>query len=123
MTYEYRVEDFPGKGLPTGPQIGWIAQDVQQVLPELVATDTDGFMYVSYAHAAPVIAEAVVELHRELDVLRAEGTASCDCSEKMEHVSQELKETVAELAAVQAEASELRARMARMEEMMQAFVK
>ena len=52
-----------------GPTIGLVAQDVEQVVPELVHTDADGYKLVDYSRISALLVEAVKEqqsLIREL---------------------------------------------------------
>ena len=49
------------------PQIGVIAQEVEQVLPELVSTDEAGYKSVAYGKFVSVLLEAVKELQKEKD--------------------------------------------------------
>ena len=42
-------------------QIGFIAQDVQAVVPQVVHTDTNGFLTLDYGRMVPVLAEAIKE--------------------------------------------------------------
>ena len=55
----------PAKGVD--PQIGVIAQEVEQVLPELVSTDEAGYKSVAYGKFVSVLLEAVKELQKEKD--------------------------------------------------------
>jgi len=62
---------------PDEPQIGLIAQEVEEVIPELVRTDRDGFKSVSYSKLTVVLLEAlkeqqamIEELHREVELLK-----------------------------------------------------
>ncbi len=48
-------------------QIGFIAQEVEQVLPELVHTDKEGFKSVAYSDAVPVLVEAVKEQQTQIE--------------------------------------------------------
>ncbi|KAJ1444127.1 hypothetical protein B484DRAFT_221254 [Ochromonadaceae sp. CCMP2298] len=93
VRYHYRTDEYPTRGLPDSLQMGWLAQDVQGVVPELVQEDGDGYLGVSYAHAAVLVAEAVKEQggqqQRELEELRGEVAA--------------LREAVRALLAVKAE--------------------
>ena len=52
---------------------GFLAQEVQQVLPDLVTTDKDGFMYVDYIGLIPVLVNAIQELQGELAELKGEN--------------------------------------------------
>ncbi len=51
-------------------QIGVIAQELEEVLPELVNTDSQGFKSVDYVGIAPVLIEAIKELKAEKDDLQ-----------------------------------------------------
>ncbi|MCP9494026.1 MAG: tail fiber domain-containing protein [Pyrinomonadaceae bacterium MAG19_C2-C3] len=48
-------------------QIGFIAQEVEAVLPELVTTDENGYKSVSYANAVPVLVEAVKQQQEQIE--------------------------------------------------------
>ena len=56
-----------GLNYSSGRQIGFIAQNVQTVLPEIVATDSDslGLLSVDYSRFTPVLVEAVKELAKQ----------------------------------------------------------
>lgn len=64
VSFEWR-EPTPGAAEPDGRQLGFIAQELAQVLPELVHTNREGFLSVNYSGVTPVLVEAVKELHRE----------------------------------------------------------
>ena len=59
-------------GFSDEKQIGVIAQEVEEVLPELVVTDNEGFKAVKYENLTPVLIEAVKELKAEKDELQKE---------------------------------------------------
>ncbi len=44
-------------------QIGFLAQDLEQYFPELVATDSDGYKSVYYSQMTPILVEAIRELN------------------------------------------------------------
>lgn len=67
MNYLYRTDEFPNRRFPSSPQIGWLADDVRTVVPEVVVTDSEGYGAISYAHAAVLVAEAVKELKQQHD--------------------------------------------------------
>ncbi len=60
VTYEWTE---PSKGV--GDQIGVIAQEVEEVFPEVVSTDNDGYKSVAYAKLVGPIIEAVKTLDKE----------------------------------------------------------
>jgi hypothetical protein len=55
----------------TTRQIGFIAQQVEPVIPEVVSTDASGVKYVDYSRVVPVLTEAVKELKTQNDSLLA----------------------------------------------------
>ena len=48
-------------------QIGLIAQEVKNIIPELVDQDQEGFYSVQYSHLVPLLIEAIKELNSLLD--------------------------------------------------------
>jgi len=59
--------DWNDKSQRTGKDYGVIAQEVEEVLPELVQTRDNGYKAVRYEKLIPVLIEAIKELKRELD--------------------------------------------------------
>ncbi len=53
-----------------GPQIGVIAQEVEQFFPELVGIDSRGYKFIRYQKLVVPLIEAVKELRQENDDLR-----------------------------------------------------
>jgi len=64
VSWKWRQEEFPDKNFSDKTEIGLIAQDIVQVLPEIVAKDGDGYLAINYAKITPVLTEAVKELYR-----------------------------------------------------------
>ena len=52
---------------------GLIAQDVQQVLPEIVRKKKDGYLGVQYDKTVGLLVEAIKELKAEIDQLKSKG--------------------------------------------------
>ncbi len=59
VTYSWRKDEFPNRNFGTDKEIGVIAQELEKVYPELVATDTEGYKSVQYSHLVPVLIEAI----------------------------------------------------------------
>jgi len=70
VSYEWKKEDFADMNFPAGRHIGVIAQDVEQVIPEVVQTADDGYKSVEYAKLVAVLIEEVKELKADNDELR-----------------------------------------------------
>ena len=51
-------------------QIGLLAQNVETILPQLVATDAEGMKSIAYQNIVPVLIEAIKELKKEIDELK-----------------------------------------------------
>jgi len=92
VTYEHRLDEFPHMGLGTGLQYGFIAQELEGVIPELVVEkfiDTEGtarqspestevrkdtkelFKMVNYTALIPVLVEAIKEQEARIKELEA----------------------------------------------------
>jgi len=56
-------------------QIGFIAQDVEQIIPEVVSTSERGMKNLSYSQLTAVLAKAIQELKADNDAIRAELAA------------------------------------------------
>nr|WP_321485656.1 tail fiber domain-containing protein [uncultured Draconibacterium sp.] len=50
-------------------RIGFVAQDLQKVFPELVEEDSSGFLSVDYIGIIPVLVEAIKELEARIETL------------------------------------------------------
>jgi hypothetical protein len=69
VRYEMKVEEFPEMHLENGEQIGLIAQEVEEVLPEIVRTDSDGMKSVDYSKLSVVLIEATKEQQKKINSL------------------------------------------------------
>ena len=57
VTFEWKNSDFG-----TGTQVGMIAQELEEVYPDLVETDNDGFKSIQYGKFTAILLEAVKDL-------------------------------------------------------------
>jgi hypothetical protein len=71
VTYEWR--DPSKHGNLRGPQTGMIAQEVEQVFPDWVGTDADGYKTLTYRGFEALTVESLRELKAENDHLKAEN--------------------------------------------------
>ena len=69
--FSWRATEFPDRHFGTSRASGLIAQDVEKVLPELVATDEEGYKAVDYGKLPLLTIQAVKELKRENDALKS----------------------------------------------------
>lgn len=71
VSYEWDMDKYDNRGFEAGKQIGVIAQELEQVFPELVKTDGQGFKAVSYDKLTAVLIEAIKAQQKEIDELKA----------------------------------------------------
>ena len=69
VSYNWRVDEFPQKNFSDEAQLGFIAQDVEKVVPELVHTDSGGWKSIAYATLTPVLVEAVKSQQHQMEEL------------------------------------------------------
>jgi hypothetical protein len=66
-SYFFRTKEFPQKSFSPTRQLGVIAQEIEDIFPELVTTGEDGYKSVNYIGFIPVIIESIKELKKELN--------------------------------------------------------
>lgn len=73
VSYYWNRDDFPDRKFKEGKQVGVIAQEVEEVIPELVSTGPDGYKAVDYAKLAPVLIEAIKEQQEYIENLESKN--------------------------------------------------
>ena len=61
-----------------GKDIGVVAQEIQEILPEIVATRANGYLGVKYEKIVPLLIESIKELKKEVEDIKQK----CDCLNK-----------------------------------------
>ena len=67
-TYRWKDEDSD-LVMPEGRTIGLIAQEVEEVLPELVSEDEEGYKSIEYSKLTAVLIEAIKEQQKQIETL------------------------------------------------------
>ncbi|MBI2966927.1 MAG: tail fiber domain-containing protein [Bacteroidetes bacterium] len=67
VRYNWRTDEFPDKHFDNQRQIGFIAQDVEKIYPELVKTDNNGFKSIDYGKLTPLLLEAIKEQEKQIE--------------------------------------------------------
>jgi len=91
----FEWNEIEGLPLPKGEQVGFLAQEVERVAPELVATGSNGHKGVSYVSIVPLLTEAIKQQKARFDA--------------------EIAKRDADAAAKQREIDDLKARLERLE--------
>ena len=109
VAYYWDTGRHPERGFNTKKQIGFIAQEVEKILPELVMTDAQGYKAVEYAKLTPVLVEAIKELNR--------------MNQQQEVTIEQLREQVATMASMESRIEALEALLEKQSETTRAAVK
>ncbi|MDQ3016806.1 MAG: tail fiber domain-containing protein, partial [Bacteroidota bacterium] len=70
--YNWKKESFPEKQFDDKGQIGFAAQELEKIFPEMVHTDAEGYKTVDYSKMAPVLVEAIKEQQTQIAYLLKE---------------------------------------------------
>lgn len=65
--YHWKVDEYKNMGFDEARQIGFIAQDVKLVVPELVKEDSKGYLSVNYSKATALVIEGMKEQQRIIE--------------------------------------------------------
>jgi hypothetical protein len=71
-TYHFDQAAFPERAFDAGLQYGFIAQELEKVMPELTGVGTDGYYAVNYTAIIPVLTEAIKEQDKTITELSTE---------------------------------------------------
>lgn len=74
VTYEWKQEAAPKATGIGKPHIGFIAQEVEQVLPQLVTRNDKDLLHMDYTAVIPILVEAIKQQQRRIDALAANLT-------------------------------------------------
>jgi len=70
IRFNWNTQDFPAMSFNDNPQIGFIAQEVEQIYPELVMIAPNGYKVIDYARLTPILVEAIKEQQTMIDSLQ-----------------------------------------------------
>jgi DNA-binding beta-propeller fold protein YncE len=70
VRYRWNALGVQRGGTAGAEQVGLLAQELEQVYPELVSTDAQGYKAVNYAQLTPVLLEALKEQQLQIRVLQ-----------------------------------------------------
>lgn len=70
ITYKWKQDEFPDRVFDDKRHVGLIAQEVEELFPEMVMTDAAGYKSVDYGRLTPVLVEAIKEQQKQIDELR-----------------------------------------------------
>jgi hypothetical protein len=88
VKYKWRKDEFPNKAFDNRLQIGFIAQDVMKVLPEVVSEDKDGYYSIDYAKITTVLVKAMQEQQSEIEALKKENARLKELEKRIEQIEE-----------------------------------
>ena len=92
VSYDWKADEYPEMGFTKDRQIGFIAQDVEEVFPELVTTDSNGNKAVYYSQMVAVLLEAMKEQQEEISKLKKQQTTIAELTGKIAQLERELEQ-------------------------------
>ena len=66
VNYDWRITDYPEMNFSNKSQVGFIAQDLEKIFPELVITDLNGYKSIYYSRLTPVLVETIKEQQQQI---------------------------------------------------------
>jgi hypothetical protein len=69
----YNLRNRASRQKNDSERYGFLAQNVKEVFPELVHTDSEGYMYVDYIGLIPILVQSINELRAELAELKGQN--------------------------------------------------
>ncbi len=90
MNFDWATADCPEREFSDERQLGFIAQEVEEVAPEAVSTDAEGYKYLDYGKLVPLLTEAVKQqqsiierqqallLHKQRDIASLKASLRSD---------------------------------------------
>jgi type VI protein secretion system component Hcp len=70
--FDWKTEEYAEKHFSEAHQVGMIAQEVLEVLPEVVSKGTDGYYSVDYGRITPLLVEAIKEQQKVIESQKEE---------------------------------------------------
>lgn len=110
VSFDWRREEFPELNFNKGRNLGFIAQEIKEVLPEVVSQDSKGYYSVAYSNIVPVLVEAIKEQQSTIAQLQAQVT-------ELAQTKTELQQSRTELATFKEKLSRIESSLQRLEQL------
>ncbi len=67
VSYDWKLNEFPEKHFSKDKQVGFIAQDMEKIYPQVVMNDADGFKSIDYSKLTPILVESIKEQQKLIE--------------------------------------------------------
>lgn len=91
VTYEWN-DDKTGMNRPEGTQLGFVAQEIQEVFPDKVTKDKQGYLQTAYGDYDPIVFQAIKALNDKIEKLENENAALKSALEKINALEAKLEQ-------------------------------
>ena len=76
--YEFKVDEFQSRKFKEGEHLGFIADELEKILPEAIIYDKEGFKCVNYSMIIPILVEAIKEQQQKINSLELQLISSLE---------------------------------------------
>ena len=83
VTYNFKTEEFTNRNFPTKSQLGFLAQNVEEVIPQVVKTDAYGYKSIDYSKLTALLNEAIKEQQSQINELNGELQTVIDLNNQL----------------------------------------
>ena len=83
VTYNFRTDEFTNRNFPTKSQLGFLAQNVEEVIPQVVKTDAYGYKSIDYSKLTALLNEAIKEQQSQINTLNGELKTVIDINNQL----------------------------------------
>jgi cell shape-determining protein MreC len=98
VNYLWKIEDFPKNNFDTTLQIGFIAQEVEKIVPEVVRTDEKGFKSVEYSKVVALLIEALKEQQKIIEQQKSDISNLKSDAEKIQKDAERIQKLETDMA-------------------------
>jgi hypothetical protein len=67
VNYYWKTSEYTNMDFSDRKQLGFIAQDLEKIFPEMVFTDDKGYKSIDYSRLTPVLVETIKEQQKEIE--------------------------------------------------------
>jgi hypothetical protein len=88
--YEFKTDEFKNKNFNKGSNLGFIAQELKEIIPEAVNIDSNGYQSINYDEIIPVLVEAIKELNFQVGTLKNKTNTNEAINKSVEGLSKDI---------------------------------
>jgi hypothetical protein len=92
--YDNKSVNNSARNIDKSKQLGFIAQDVQKVLPEVVKEDDKGYLSVQYGNIVPLTVEAIKEQQLEIETLQEQNNKQQQEIDQLRNELEQIKQLI-----------------------------